>query len=134
MSNPFSVLSRSCLLVFALSLAFPSPAVEFAQSAVSAQKHPVASPPVTRANSAAPPAKSKSSASPLTHAQLASLLRRKIKYLFVIYQENRSFDSYFGTFPGADGLFSRPLAQTPGFAQPLLDTNGSTITIEPFRI
>src|SRR5215472_2598703 len=117
MSSPFAVLSRSCLLVFALSLAFLSPSAEFAQ------KHPVASPPVTRANSAAPPAKSKSSARPLTHAQLASLLRRKIKYLFVIYQENRSFDSYFGTFPGADGLFSRPLAQTPGFAQPLLDTN-----------
>ena len=134
MSSPFAVLSRSCLLVFALSLAFLSPSVEFAQSAVSAQKHPVASPPLTRANSAAPPAKSKSSARPLTHAQLASLLRRKIKYLFVIYQENRSFDSYFGTFPGADGLFSRPLAQTPGFSQPLLDTNGSTITIQPFRI
>ena len=28
----------------------------------------------------------------------------KIKHVVVIQQENRSFDSYFGTFPGADGL------------------------------
>lgn len=70
----------------------------------------------------------------LSHAQVAALLQRKIKYLFVIYQENRSFDSYFGTFPGANGIFSHRPAQTPGFYQPLTDTNGSTITIHPFRI
>lgn len=52
----------------------------------------------------------------------------------MIYQENRSFDSYFGTFPAANGLFSRPPAETPGFYQPLTDTNGSAITIHPFRI
>jgi hypothetical protein len=28
----------------------------------------------------------------------------KIQHVIVITQENRSFDSYFGTFPGADGL------------------------------
>ncbi len=28
----------------------------------------------------------------------------KIKHVIIIMQENRSFDSYFGTFPGADGL------------------------------
>lgn len=28
----------------------------------------------------------------------------KIKHIVVIMQENRSFDSYFGTYPGADGL------------------------------
>ena len=28
----------------------------------------------------------------------------KIKHIIVIMQENRSFDSYFGTYPGADGL------------------------------
>jgi phospholipase C len=28
----------------------------------------------------------------------------KIKHVIVIMQENRSFDSYFGTYPGADGL------------------------------
>src|SRR5487761_1226514 len=28
----------------------------------------------------------------------------KIRHVIIIMQENRSFDSYFGTFPGADGL------------------------------
>ena len=28
----------------------------------------------------------------------------KIKHVVVIMQENRSFDSYFGTYPGAAGL------------------------------
>jgi phospholipase C len=28
----------------------------------------------------------------------------KIKHVIMILQENRSFDSYFGTFPGADGI------------------------------
>lgn len=28
----------------------------------------------------------------------------KIKHVITIMQENRSFDSYFGTFPGADGI------------------------------
>ena len=28
----------------------------------------------------------------------------KIKHIIIIMQENRSFDSYFGTFPGADGI------------------------------
>jgi phospholipase C len=29
---------------------------------------------------------------------------RKIKHVVIVMQENRSFDSYFGTYPGADGL------------------------------
>jgi phospholipase C len=28
----------------------------------------------------------------------------KIRHVVVIMQENRSFDSYFGTYPGADGI------------------------------
>src|SRR5919199_5257538 len=28
----------------------------------------------------------------------------KIKHVLIIMQENRSFDSYFGTYPGADGI------------------------------
>jgi phospholipase C len=32
------------------------------------------------------------------------LLRDKIKHIIVIMQENRSFDQYFGTYPGADGI------------------------------
>ncbi len=30
--------------------------------------------------------------------------RQKINHVVIIMQENRSFDSYFGTFPGADGI------------------------------
>ncbi len=30
--------------------------------------------------------------------------RQKIKHVVIIMQENRSFDTYFGTFPGADGI------------------------------
>jgi phospholipase C len=29
---------------------------------------------------------------------------QKIKHIVIIMQENRSFDSYFGTYPGADGI------------------------------
>ena len=32
------------------------------------------------------------------------LARQKIRHVVIIMQENRSFDSYFGTYPGADGL------------------------------
>ncbi len=28
----------------------------------------------------------------------------KIKHVVIVMQENRSFDSYFGTYPGADGI------------------------------
>ena len=35
---------------------------------------------------------------------LASQGIHKIRHVIIIMQENRSFDSYFGTFPGADGL------------------------------
>jgi phospholipase C len=31
----------------------------------------------------------------------------KIKHVIIVMQENRSFDSYFGTFPGADGILMR---------------------------
>jgi len=70
----------------------------------------------------------------ISYPELLNLVQGKIKYVFVFYQENRSFDSYFGTFPGANGLFSQAAAQTPGFTQNLVDTNGKTIAISPFRI
>ena len=34
----------------------------------------------------------------------ASLASQKIQHVVVIMQENRSFDHYFGTFPGAEGI------------------------------
>jgi phospholipase C len=44
------------------------------------------------------------------------VLHGRIKHVFVIFQENHSFDNYFGTFPGAENL-SSPLAQSHGFRQ-----------------
>ena len=70
----------------------------------------------------------------LNHAQKLALLRNHIKYVFVLFQENRSFDFYFGTYPGANGLFSQPASETPGFVQPIVLTNGSVGTISPFKI
>ncbi len=43
----------------------------------------------------------RSSSQPLT-LDVAGI--HKIKHVVVIMQENRSFDSYFGTYPGADGI------------------------------
>jgi phospholipase C len=70
----------------------------------------------------------------LTHDQKLDLLRKKIKYVFVLFQENRSFDFYFGTYPGANGLFSEPASATPGFNQPIVNTDGSVSKISPFKI
>src|SRR5947209_17185840 len=42
----------------------------------------------------------------------------KIRHVIVIMQENRSFDSYFGTYPGADGIPMRdgkPIVCVPEF-------------------
>jgi phospholipase C len=57
-------------------------------------------------------------------------LRARIKHVFVVYQENRSFDSYFGTFPGAENLGS-PDAISHGFRQ--RDRIGDQ-WVTPFRI
>jgi len=43
-------------------------------------------------------------ASQAATAALAAADIHKIKHVIIIMQENRSFDSYFGTYPGADGI------------------------------
>jgi phospholipase C len=68
------------------------------------------------------------------------MLRQKVKYVFVIFNENRSFDHEYGTLPGVNGLYSdgkspRGSASTPGFTETYLDTNtGETVTVQPFRV
>jgi phospholipase C len=37
-------------------------------------------------------------------ASQLELARSRIKHVVIVMQENRSFDSYFGTYPGADGI------------------------------
>jgi Phosphoesterase family len=44
---------------------------------------------------------------PSTSASTATGIH-KIQHIVMIMQENRSFDGYFGTYPGADGI---PMAQ-----------------------
>jgi phospholipase C len=73
----------------------------------------------------------------LTTQQKIALLRTKVKYVFVIFHENESFDHYFGTFPGANGLFAAPAGAKPAnatssFVQQYLDTSLNQTTISPF--
>ena len=49
----------------------------------------------------------------------------KIRHIIWIIQENRSFDTYFGTYPGADGI-------PPGTCLPVLP--GSGRCIKPFHL
>src|SRR5450756_2319368 len=41
-------------------------------------------------------------AGPTTPGQSGDI--HKIQHVIIIMQENRSFDTYFGTYPGADGI------------------------------
>src|SRR5579875_2511623 len=46
----------------------------------------------------------------------------KIQHVVIIMQENRSFDSYFGTYPGADGIPMKngvPTVCIPDFKDPV---------------
>ncbi len=54
----------------------------------------------------------------------------KIQHVVVIMQENRSFDSYFGTYPGADGIPG--LAGNPGTV-PCLLRRKSKVCERPFH-
>ena len=53
---------------------------------------------------------------------------QKIQHVVVIMQENRSFDHYFGTYPGADGI---PLLPDGGFAPCAPDPDGGCVA--PFH-
>ncbi|PWU79972.1 MAG: hypothetical protein DLM72_14580 [Candidatus Nitrosopolaris wilkensis] len=68
---------------------------------------------------------------PLANAQRIGSLNpstNPIKHIIVIMQENRSFDNYFGTYPGANGIprgTCMPLSSdhpTVGCVKPFLST------------
>src|SRR6266851_1276495 len=42
----------------------------------------------------------------MSRDELIRALREKIKYVFVVFNENHSFDNEFGSFPGANGIYS----------------------------
>ena len=55
---------------------------------------------------------------------------QKIKHVIVILQENRTFDSYFGTFPGADGIPAGVCVPDPfhgGCVKPFVDHHDSNM-------
>jgi phospholipase C len=54
----------------------------------------------------------------------------KIKHVVIIMQENRSYDQYFGTFPGADGIPG--LAGNPG-AEPCVPDPVNGGCVKPFH-
>src|SRR5579864_1571524 len=65
--------------------------------------------------------------SPLTHLAVGPPIGiHKIRHVVIIMQENRSFDSYFGTYPGADGIphgICLPDPQQGGCVRPYHDPN-----------
>jgi phospholipase C len=107
-------------------------------------------PPLTLATSTASvgfaAARDPAAMAPLTHTQKRALLRQKIKYVFILFQENRAFDHYFGTYPGANGLFAsfpgadsgdpmqQPANKGASFKQTIWNTDGSFGRISPFLI
>jgi phospholipase C len=75
----------------------------------------------------------------ITQGQKLRLIRSRVKYVFVLFEENRSFDFYFGSYPGADGLYAGPAGpytsnQVAGFTQAIVNTDGTVGVITPFRI
>jgi len=82
----------------------------------------------------------------LSAATKLALMQQNIKYVFVIFQENRSFDHYFGTFPGVNGLFQTYPGASPSdqYAQPgntfssfkstIVNVDGTTSTVSPFLV
>ena len=52
----------------------------------------------------------------------------KIKHVIIVMQENRSFDSYFGTYPGADGIPMRDGVPTVCVPNPRGGCTGRTMT------
>ena len=63
------------------------------------------------------------------------LLRAQLRYVFIIFQENRSFDHYFASYPGADGLFADgQRRQVPGGVQRIRTRDGRFTDIAPFLI
>jgi phospholipase C len=88
---------------------------------------------------------------PLTTSAKIALLRQKVKYVFVLFQENRSFDHYFGTYPGANGLtatytgasstdiYAQPATSFGSYNSLIADVTGTSsgpnyITIHPFLV
>ncbi len=104
-----------------------------------AQQLPIVTPQPLPGPAVAPYAVAPVTAPQMSREQLIQAVRNRIRYVFVIFNENHSFDNEFGTFPGVNGLYADPsgprdAAHTPGFTQTYTDLNGQTVSVQPFRI
>ena len=99
-------LSGLCILIIVslAACATPAPApLPIATTTSAPGAAPTNAPTATRAPTATTTRAPSSTSAPTSSNQLG-LLRDKIKHIVIIMQENRSFDHYFGTYPGADGI------------------------------
>jgi phospholipase C len=135
--------TRTCLassMVASYVLAFVAPAAAAAQPSDTPPGRPSVTAQPDVPSSLAPYFNDPKTEPRLPPREMARLLQEKIKYVFVIFNENHSFDNEYGTFPGVDGLYSdgqkpRPADQTPGFTQTYTDVlSGATVTVRPFLI
>jgi phospholipase C len=104
-----------------------------------AQQMPMVTPQPSPGPAVAPHVVAPENAPVLSRDQLIEAVRNRVRYVFVIFNENHSFDNEFGTFPGVNGLYADPsgprdAAHTPGFTQTYKDVNGQTVSVQPFRI
>lgn len=126
-----NALKSTTALVATLSLLQPT-FVNMAQAAnaiVTAQPIQTTTPSDIQANFVDP-----AKQAPMTNAQIIAALQQKVKYVFVVFNENHSFDNEYGTFPGVNGIYSKAAAQTPGFTQTFTDAFGNVNTVEPFLL
>jgi phospholipase C len=87
-----------------------------------------------------------SSQTSLTTAAKIALLQKKVKYVFVLFQENRAYDHYFGTYPGANGLtstypgansadpYSQPANTFASYNSVIQNVDGTFTTITPWLL
>jgi phospholipase C len=99
-------LFRLIISAIALGLlaACATPATPAVQTVVVPQTVVVTAVPAASATPAPAPTNAPAPTSAPVTSNQPMLLRDKIKHIIVIMQENRSFDTYFGTYPGADGI------------------------------
>ncbi len=123
---PLAVMGRAGIVIVAAALLSAACTEVVTPSASSPSHHPHTNPfhgpsPTTIAVPSAPIAcpnqgVEQVSAKPAPPVSPAGI--QKIRHVVVIMQENRSFDSYFGTYPGADGIPARNGAPTVSIYNP----------------
>ena len=68
----------------------------------------------------------------VSDAEKQALLKQRIKYVFVLFQENRSFDHYFGSMRGVRGFADPRAVRLPTGKTVWHQPNGATEML-PFR-